>query len=82
MISPRTSGVTNIGGVVVLNHERTYARYIERKNRPIVEAKKRQDEIAEKKKASEEAAEKKKKERESAREEKRVSVRIYIHTST
>ena len=68
--------------VVVLNHERTYARYIERKNRPIVEAKKRQDEIAEKKKASEEAAEKKKKERESSREEKMVSVRIYIHTST
>ena len=68
--------------VVVLSHERTYARFIERKNRPIVEAKKRLDEIAEKKKASEEAAEKKKKERESAREEKRVSVRIYIHTST
>jgi hypothetical protein len=28
-------------------HERTYARYIERKNRPIVEANKRLDEIAE-----------------------------------
>ncbi len=66
--------------VVVLNHKRTYARFNERKNRPIVEEKKRQDEIAEKKKASEEAAEKKKKGRESAREEKKVSVvYTYIH---
>ncbi len=68
-------------GVVVLDHERTYARFIERKNRQIVEAKKRQDEIAGEKR---QAMRRRRKRRRNASqlEKKRRSVSFYIHTST
>ena len=57
----------------MLNHEQTYDRFIERKNRALKVAKKRQEELAAKKRASEKAAEMKMKDREAAKEQKQSS---------